>query len=270
MLLSSIVATAARAQDVSTIELLAVDAVIDGNEATSLGELDGCVEADVDSEVSVDVIVNEIPEDRPMGGFQYNLGYDPEVLELTEFDYEFLLAAEGTFEPFDGLSEPLPDSDGSFVGGVADLASNADIEPVNMETGAGVLARYTFKTLAVGTSEVGIDFEPGDLDYPTIIAPDNEPTSVENIGAVTVAVGEPCPADAEPKITPIPSYAELFPTPAPTPTPTLVPIIDPSEVPEPEGGGIDYTLLSIAGGLGFGGLFVTGAGVLFYRRHSRS
>jgi hypothetical protein len=259
----SLATASAGAQGGSTIEFLGVDAVIEGNEATSVGELDGCVEAEVGSEVVVDVIVDEIPEDRPMAGFQYNLGYDPGILEVKDFDFDLLLAAEGSFQPIEGLSDELPDKDGSFVTAVADIASNADVEPVNMEVGAGVLTRYTLMALAAGTSEVGIDFTSGDLDYPTIISIDNEPTQVDNIGSIIVSVGEPCPADVEPTTTALPSLAELYPS------PTLVPVVDPADLPAAEGGGIDYTLLSLAIAIGVGGLLVVAVGGLIYRRASK-
>lgn len=247
-----------RAQDQSTIDLVAVDPVTDGNEATALGELDGCAEADVGSEIMVDVVVDAVPEDRPIIGFQLELLYDADLLEVTAADYDFLMAAEGSFQPIDGLSDELPDSDGEFRIVVADVASNVETDE-NMESGTGVLSRITLRTLAEGTSDVAIKFDPPD-SYPAVVAPDNLATQVDNLGAATVSVDEACPADADPQIMPLPSLEELQPTPGPT--------IDPASIPDPEGGGIDYTLLAVAIALGSGGLIAIGSGWLFYRRVS--
>src|SRR3990172_935328 len=71
---------------------------------------------------------------------------DASLLTLTTVDSEFLLAAKGTYEPFEGLSDPLPDTDGDgrYTILIADLASSPPIE--NIESGKGVLSRLTFTT----------------------------------------------------------------------------------------------------------------------------
>jgi len=254
------VARDTRAQDVSSIGLVAIDAITDGNDATTLGPLDGCVQADAESEVSVDVVLDAVPEDRPAIAFQMDILYDPDILEVTAVDHELFLAAEGTYQPVAGLTDPLPDRDGSFTVAVLDAASNIETDE-NMESGAGALVRVTFGTLAAGTSDVAIGFEGNEV-YPAILSIDNEPTQVDSIGAALVSVGEPCPADAEPTITQLPPLEDLVPTPGPT--------IDPSTIPDAEGGGIDYALLAGAVAVGVLGIGAAVGGWLLYRRSSRS
>lgn len=246
----------AGAQEPSTIELVAIDAVTDGNDATTLGPLDGCVEADVDSEVAVDIVVDAVPEDQPAIGFQLEVTYDPAILEVAAYEHELFLAGEGTYQPVEGLTDPVPDSDGIFILAILDAASNVDTNE-NMETGAGAIARITFNAIAPGSSEVAVDFLPPDV-YPAIINTQNEPIQVDSIGAATISVGDACPEDAEPVITPLPPLEDLLPTPPPT--------LNPADLPDPEGGGVNYGLLAVAvavAAVGVGGL---AGGLLFYRR----
>lgn len=247
------------AQERSSVDLVAIDAIPDGNEATILGDLDGCVETQAGSEVQVDVIVDAIPEDQPLVGFQYDVTYDPEMIEIIDFDYEFLLAAEGTFQPLDGLTDEVPDSDGLFTVAVLDVASNVDTDE-NMETGPGVLTRITLRAIAAGASEVGINFEPPNIAYPALISTENEPVQIDNIGAATIAADEPCPEGAEPLITALPAIDELLTTPAPNP------VFDVSDLPEPEGGGVNVALLSAAIALGVLGAGALAGGWLLLRR----
>lgn len=246
------------AQETSTIDLVAIDVVTEGNDATTLGPLDGCVEAEAGSEVAIDVVVDAVPEDRPAIAFQLEVVYDPELLEVTAVDTEFLLAAVGTYQPVEGLTDEVPDSDGRFTVAVLDAASNVDTDE-NMETGPGVIARVTLAALAEGVSTVEIGFVPPDVSYPAILSVDNMPTQVDNIGSASVSTGEPCPADAKTEITALPSLEVLLATPEPE-------IIDPSAVPEPEGGGIDYGLLAGSLAIAGVGVVVAAGGLVYYRR----
>lgn len=248
------------AQEESTIDIVAVDAITDGNGATTLGPLDGCVEVELGDEFDLDVVVDAVPEDRPLIGFEYNITYDEELLEVTVVDFDYLLGAEGTFQPFPGLTDETPDTDGTFLVSVLDAASDVRTDE-HMETGPGVLTRITFRALDSGSSEVGVSFIPPNRAYPVILSTDNEPTQVDAIGAVTVAAGEACPADAEPLIEDLPPISDLVPTPAPT--------IDPSTLPEPEVDQVNESLLIIAGAVGLVGAGGVAGGLVLYRRSRR-
>ncbi|HET9477586.1 MAG TPA: cohesin domain-containing protein [Dehalococcoidia bacterium] len=210
-------AVTANAQSSATIGIVATDADISGNTATTLGPLNACTRAEVGSPVTVDVVVDAVPEDRGLIGFQFSILYDGNILTLTGVDSEFLLGAKGSFEPFEGIANPLPDSDGRYTYIVADLASNPPFE--NIESGAGVLARLTFTTKSAGVSDVALGFDPPD-DYPSLIDNQNATIGVDSIGTARIAVGQDCdiPPAATPVVRELPPIEELA-TPTPTPTP---------------------------------------------------
>jgi hypothetical protein len=139
----------------STIGLLAIDANLEGNTATSLGLIDGCSRVETGAQLNVDYVVDSIPQDRPMIAFEAEIHYDPQLLEVVAVDYDFLLGAVGDYRPVAGLTDKLPDSDGKFRLSVLDAASTTDPE-ANVERGAGVSARNTSRAKAAGVSEVAI------------------------------------------------------------------------------------------------------------------
>ena len=203
----------------ATIHLLAVDADPTGNGWTSLGPIDSCVRTEVGKEIDVDVVVDAIPADRPIMAFQMTVDYDPAVLQVTAYDQKYLLAAVGSFRPFEAFNDPLPDSDGSLDLGILDIASN-DPEGANMETGPGVLARITFQAKAAGSSMVSVAFNPPDV-YPLIIDRWNEVIQIDNLGHATISVGDDCPPSGAPsQITPLPSIGEILGS-TPTPEPIV-------------------------------------------------
>ena len=208
----------------STIGLLAIDANPEGNAATSLGPVNGCSRVETGAQLDVDYVVDSIPQDRPMIAFEAEIRYDPQLLEVVAGDYDFLLAAVGAYRPVTGLTDELPDSDGNFRLSVLDAASTTDPE-ANVETGAGVLARITFRAKAAGVSEVaiGVQQEPG--LYPLVQDTKNESVLADRAGSISLAVGEDCsPQAAEPKVTDLADVNEriLGATPDPQATPTPI------------------------------------------------
>jgi hypothetical protein len=252
--------TSAAGQGISTVNLVAIDAIMDGNDATTLGPLDGCVSADVDSDVTVDVTVDAVPEDRPMIGFQIVVTYDPAILEATDVDNEYLLASKDAYEPIEGLSDELPDSDGSLQIAVADIASDIEID-ASLDSGPGVLSRITFRAVAEGTSDVALSYDPPDA-YPAIIDDTNSVLQVDNIGAAVVSVGQDCPPDAEPALTPLPSLDELQPSPAPTTEPPSTNVVESDS-------DLNVGLLIGTIALAAVGLVAVGGGAFLLRRRLR-
>jgi len=241
-ILASVLALAggfsASAQSQSTIGLIGVDAVIDGNTATKIGPRDPCVRAEVGSEVVVDIIVDEIPADRPLIGFQFNVLYDANLLDVVKANSDMILGAKGQYQPFPGLSDPLPDSDGDYQVINADLASN-NPPGANEETGKGVLSRVTFRAKAPGRSDVGIGFDATNV-YPTFQDLDGTTIGVDSIASTVVAIGQDCGVvPPEVQVEELPTIEEIFGTPAPTtpgvggdaPTPT--PTLGPDDTPRP-------------------------------------
>jgi hypothetical protein len=186
---------AASAQSQSTIPLVGADALIEGNTATGIGPRDPCVRAEVGSEVVVDFIVDAVPADRPMIGYQINVRYDANLLEVVAANNDLMLGATGQYQPFPGLSDVIPDTDGDYLIIIADLASMAptaeDPDGANMESGQGVLSRVTFRAKAPGRSDVAPGYDGVDV-YPAIIDPQNTTVGVDTIAKTVVAIGEDC------------------------------------------------------------------------------
>jgi hypothetical protein len=206
----------------STIGLIAIDANPEGNTATSLGRINGCSRVETGAQLSVDYVVDSIPDDRPMIAFEAEIQYDPQLLELTAVDHDFLLAAVGAYQPVAGPTDDVPDSDGNFRFSVLDTASMTDPE-ANVERGAGVLARITFSAKAAGVSEVAIVAQHGPGPYPLVQDTQNERILADRAGSISLAVGDDCPPQAaEPKITDLAEVNEqiLSATPDPQATPT--------------------------------------------------
>lgn len=201
----------------TTAKLLALDVDTTGNTATSLGELQSCRRVETNSDAVVDLVVDAIPEDRPLVSFQVVINYDKDLLEVSEVDYAQLLAANGDFQPFEAapqLSDPLPDRDGQLNITVLDLASNAT-PGANVETGPGIISRITFKTKASGVASLSIGYEPPNI-YPILADTYATAIGIEQLGSATLGIGQDCPADLPPvQLTaiPIPTAAGTTPTP---------------------------------------------------------
>jgi hypothetical protein len=232
----------ADAQIGGTVDRMAADVVTTGNEATVIGPLDGCVRVEVGATFDVDIVVDSVPADHPMIAFQYQVSYDPGLMEVTSVNSSFLLAAVGRYEPFLAFQDPFPDTDGNLRIGILDTASN-DPAGANVESGAGVLTRITFLAKAAGAGVVIPHWDPADTEtYPVILDLQNLNQQVNHVQGGIVSVGADCPGTgaapgtpAPPVDQPIPPFEELF-TPGPGgPTPTPTPTLPPGQTPGPSG-----------------------------------
>lgn len=227
----------AGAQAGPAINLIAVDADPQGNTATSLGPLNACTRAEPGATVTVDVVVDAVPgppTQNGIVGFELYIDYPADLVSVTAVDHEFLLGAVGTYAPFEGLSDPLPDSDGRYYLAIADLATNDPDNGSNVEEGPGVLARLTLTAKAAGIAGVSVVFQPPDI-YPTVLNNQNVTLDVQNLAAAQIAIGQDCPVPPEsaPVPQPIPPFDEATITPTPTPGPTDRP---PPATPTPGAG----------------------------------
>lgn len=214
LVLILLMAAAVRGQEESKANFVGLDANPTGNTATSLETIDYCARLEADATTQVDLVVDEIPEDRPAISFEMHVTYDPKIVEVTAIETEgSVLGSEGQYQPTTPFTDPLPDSDGDFRVSIIDVASNAT-PGANMETGPGVLTRITFRGKAAGVTVLGIDADLPNT-YPAIFDDQNTIIPVVNIGAAALAVGQDCAAPpAGGTLTPVPT-----PGPIETPTP---------------------------------------------------
>jgi hypothetical protein len=135
---------------------LTVDADIAGNTATSVGTVESCnaIPA-VGDTLEVDVVVQGVPPYDPesdsgaLMGFQFNLLYDPTVVNVTAHDPEMMLAADPESILID-ISDAVPDMDGDWLAAAADLGKGE-------ASGDGVLMRITLEAVGDGTSALQLD-----------------------------------------------------------------------------------------------------------------
>lgn len=273
----------------TTAKLLALDADPTGNTATLLGELQSCRRVQTNAEAVVDLVVDAIPEDRPIVSFQVVINYDKDLLEVSEVDYEQLLASNGNFQPFEAapqLSDPLPDRDGQLSITVLDLASN-ETPGANVESGPGIISRVTFKVKAAGLAALSIGYDPPNI-YPILADIYATAIGIEQLGSATLAIGQDCPAELPPvQLTaiPIPTVAGMTPTPPagqdPSPGASADPGVstspgtgsqtasplDPPIVSEDSSDGDDTLGIAIAAALALAGVAALAlSGVWLYRR----
>lgn len=209
---------------------IAIDTNIEGNSDSEIGSIDTCAElAGIGDSFTFDLVIKNVPEANPIGGYQIDIDYDPSVIRITEIiDAD----AAGSVPPdnvtiltrkvssggyaFLHLSEDPPDADGSLTASAID-ATDDPLPPDNHEAGDGVLARITAEAVGTGTSDLIIPGPLGGFDgFPDKIINDGAHDGAElHVGLLIsgrVSVGEPCVAPPSPTIIPPPETASPQPT----------------------------------------------------------
>jgi MYXO-CTERM domain-containing protein len=130
-----------------------IDAVGEGNSATEVGAIDGCIEVAIGDEVTVDLYVKDVDD---LLAWQMWLQYDPAIVEVASRDVEQFLATADDANVFDA-SDQTPDSDGRY----AILATNLSDSP-DGTSGSGVLAHITLNAVGPGIAE--LDLRAEDID----------------------------------------------------------------------------------------------------------
>jgi hypothetical protein len=130
--------------DDNRMDAMSIDLDVTGATATTLGPRNSCREVNPGDEVTFDVSAEGIPSSDPMIAFTFRLNYPPPYFTVTHADSSYLLAATPGSNVFD-LSDVLPDSDGAWRSGAADISNLAMVTP---ESGSGVLARLTLEVAA--------------------------------------------------------------------------------------------------------------------------
>jgi hypothetical protein len=210
-------------QSQSSIYALAIDADPSrrpANTATSFGSIQTCAETTRGDTLEVDVVVDSVPADRPMTGFQFDIVYDPEIVFVADWQGGLMLAGDGDWIPIDALTDPVPDWDGRFTIAIADFSEKR-------ETGPGTLARVTLEAVNSGATPVEVGGEILILDD------QNEVIPVDNLGQAIITVDQSC---QQAEVAPVPTV-ELQPkgTPSTRPLPTISVTVPPEELtPQPE------------------------------------
>jgi hypothetical protein len=124
------------------------DMDVAGNSATALGEVDRCVQvsAEDEDEFQVDVFIDMLIQDS-MAGFQYDIGFPDNVVEVVGQDHAMLLVQEPEANTVD-LGDSVPDSSSPHLVAFADLGT-AEFSPPYTQ---GVVGRYTFRVLPTAPS----------------------------------------------------------------------------------------------------------------------
>ena len=200
----------------NTIATIGIDMDVTGNEpSTRVGvdtTLEACVRVDQGQTREIDVFVDEVPTDRGISGFEFDMLFDPSLAHVTSLSLEQLLE--------DGAGSsliPLGDSsstDGSLRVAAVDFGT-LGIDPAGAsEVGPGILVRITL----TGQSGTGV----GDLTLQGITITDDEgiiPIPVDATLNAKVAANTDCPSQPTPTATSTPT-----PTPTVTSTPTSTPV----------------------------------------------
>ena len=249
-----------------------------------------CTEVDAGDTFDLEVRVNDVSD---LVAWEVYFAYDPAVLEVIGKDVRLFLAQSPNSNVFD-FSDPVPNSDGLYRLGAADLGMGK-----TTESGSGALTRLTLRAKAKGVSPAAIYRRDVNGDTvidlgPTLTGPSGKhiddadgngifdgpitsgqvavdrrcveppPTpDVEDIiviaptVAVTVAPGTtsaPGRETSAPVATQASSPAPMEGTPAPQPTPILVSNGLPGSPPVTEGGGVPSWAVVAAALTGIGGL----------------
>jgi len=193
-----------------------------GNEARSIGTIDACksVPATAGSKFTVDVVIDALPADQDLGGFNYFFGFDDARFRMAAQEHKLLLTSAGQNQLLD-LGEATPNDESPHTVAMADVATAEKGEV------SGVLGRYTMEVKSGAPSgaatfsltEIGI-FDSAGKEIP-----------VDRTVDGLVAVGGACPAAVPtpraPNITPTPTSGTPQPDqtvqPGDTPTGTITP-----------------------------------------------
>ncbi len=204
---------AAAVSSVSAQEGLGVglDLDVSGNSATTVSQIDSCVAVEPGSAFSIDVFVQNVPArldadggSGGIAGFSYNLLFDPDVVEVTSVDTEYMLASTGDFHPFefidaDAANGPDPDSLPATTGNLrVDLGDLS----TDYEEGNGVLSRLELLAKGAGETSLWIVDVIDQRASPSLLggAPTNFAYPVATVYNALVVVGGSCGAEPTPYV----------------------------------------------------------------------
>ncbi len=124
-----------------------IDADPEGNTATSLDAIDGCVSVSSGESFDIDVFVADV---RELFGWDARFNYDGSVVHVLSSDAQLFQASNPGSQVVNFSSGSLPDTDGTYTLGVGEMAE------ASADSGSGVLLRLTLEAVAGGSSKVSL------------------------------------------------------------------------------------------------------------------
>lgn len=195
----------------STIGVVGIDMNVAGNGPRTQVGVDTtaqtCAQVNQGATLQIDIYVDEIPADRGISGFEFDMIFSQSHVHVTAVDRNQLLgqAPDSAVSVFGDSSS----TDGTLQSAAVDFGLG--IEPAGAsEVGPGIITRITLS----GQAGVGVQ----DLTLQDVTITDDAGGSMPIISVLgaQVAVNTPCPQPATPTAGPTPS-------PTPTATPTATP-----------------------------------------------
>lgn len=176
---------------------LVIDVGPQGNEGTVLGPIEDCVRAEVGDVFSVDMVIRDVTD---LLAWEASLEYDPQVVIVVGQDTTLFQEADGLSAVID-ISQPTPDDSGFHTMSAFDSS-----DPVQPDSGSGVLARVTLEAVGEGESELNwgeLDIDEDgvidrgvllrDIDAEVIGDEDGDGLFDGEREGAFVAVGQDCP-----------------------------------------------------------------------------
>lgn len=237
-------ATTALSFQVQAKVQVGIDVNTSGNSATTVGSEEACLSVNVGDTFDIDVWIRGVQQVQltpdfialGLGGYSYNFHFDPNMVQVTKAQNNFMTQASAPFERIaanyvpNADANPLPATTGNTRIDFFDFSEA-------YETGDGVLSRLTLQAVGAGTTTLRLDSELEGEPSPAVWMEGGFPYTISQLQDAVINVGTPCdaasiPTPFDPKDTWAENYG-LTTTPTPTPgPPTPTPTLGPSDVPE--------------------------------------
>jgi hypothetical protein len=157
--------------------LMAIDA-----DPVTPDDIENCVgNVSVDTDVDVDFVIQNVPEDVGIEGFGLRLLYDNNIVSIQSRDSSVSMLGDSGLD----VGDPLPDSSNSYLDAYA-----VDIQPA--PSGNGILTRYTIRAEAVGLTRLHLVVGNLDTNYVDGSLVTHLPDETQD---AFISVGAPCPDD---------------------------------------------------------------------------
>jgi hypothetical protein len=194
--------------EVSTI--VGVDTNTTGNSATYVGTIDRCVSVSPNNTFDIDLFVKDVTN---LNKFEGTFSFDESVVQVNSLTTDGFLLGSSTYGP---IFQCYPDPDGNDGEcSVGTFDTTGAGHPGSGVPGSGVLGRLHLTALSAGTSRLYFTRWPLGVSAITLEDNGNPPAAIGDIPAygdlkgdrffdglvfnaiVKVAVGQPCPTDAD-------------------------------------------------------------------------